>query len=164
MPKCRNFAFGDEESDDFDSSRRSSLASADHSTVSGSSIYSEHYSTSVTAEQVALYEEEEELGDNESMMMKMYGDDGYQHLSIGAKMQALTATSSPEFHSHMYRLQQTGIFIFDPYTMTAAVGDVNSPGLRPSRAGLHLAVSTDYIYPEYHIQSPEKCLPPLCWQ
>ena len=122
---------GDEESDDFDSSRRSSLASADHSTVSGSSIYSEHYSTSVTAEQVALYEEEEELGDNESMMMKMYGDDGYQHLSIGAKMQALTATSSPEFHSHMYRLQQTGIFIFDPYTMTAAVGDVNSPGLRP---------------------------------
>ena len=85
----------------------------------------------MTAEQVALYEEEEELGDNESMMMKMYGDDGYQHLSIGAKMQALTATSSPEFHSHMYRLQQTGIFIFDPYTMTAAVGDVNSPGLRP---------------------------------
>ena len=62
----------DEESDGFDSSRRSSIASADHSTVSGSSIHSEHYSTSLTAEQVALYEEEEELGDNESMMMKMY--------------------------------------------------------------------------------------------
>lgn len=117
--------------DDFDNSRRSSMTSEDHSTVSGSSIHSEHYSTSVTAEQVALYEEEEELGDNESMMMKMYGDDGYQHLSISAKMQALTATSSPDFHSHMYRLQQTGIFIFDPYTMAAALGDKNSPGLRP---------------------------------
>ena len=118
----------DDDNDDFfDTTRRSSMTSEDSSTVSGSSIHSAHYSVSVTAEQVALYEEEEELGDNESMMMKMYGDDGYQHLSISAKMQALTASSSPEFHSHMYRLQQTGIFIFDPYTMAAA----NSMGLRP---------------------------------
>lgn len=121
----------DDDRSDFDSSRRSSMTQETQSTASGSSIHSPYYSTSITAEQVSFYEEEEELGDNESMMMKMYGDDGYQHLSISAKMQALTSSSSPEFHSHMYRLQQTGIFIFDPYTMAAPLGDQHSKGLRP---------------------------------
>lgn len=118
---------------DYDSARRRSLTQGqgDDRSVSGSSIHSRHYSTAIAAEQASAYEEEEELGDNESHMMRMYGDDGYQHLSISAKMQALTTTSSPEFHSHMYRLQQTGIFIFDPYTMAAAAGDRLSPGLRP---------------------------------
>jgi hypothetical protein len=118
---------------DFDSQRRRSLVHGqeDDSTVSGSSIHSGHYSTIVTAGLAAVYEEEEEMGDNESHMMRMYGDDGYQHLSISAKMQALTTTASPDFNSHMYRLQQTGIFIFDPYTMAAAVGDRSGQGLRP---------------------------------
>lgn len=123
----------DEGEADFDSMRRRSLTQgqADDDSVSGSSIYSPHYSASSAMQQAALYEEEAELGDNESHMMRMYGDDGYQHLSISAKMQALTTSSSPDFHSHMYRLQQTGIFIFDPYTMAAPLGERLSPGLRP---------------------------------
>lgn len=123
----------DEDGLDFDSARRRSLTQGqgDDVSVSGSSIHSSHYSSAIAAEQAGAYEEEEELGDNESHMMRMYGDDGYQHLSISAKMQALTTSSSPEFHSHMYRLQQTGIFIFDPYTMAAAPGDRASQGLRP---------------------------------